>query len=97
VASREDMTGLLSLLRSVSQIWSTENLPIRLPIPAAMYPFSIRFFGKLFLTSQVIAGLDAPTSAKHTDIVSYVDPLIGTTEGGKACESIPQETKLRLL
>jgi len=83
---KEVMTDLLKSLCSSLQTWSPENLRTLYPTLPAMPSLSKWCVGKLFIASQVVVGLEASAQAKNVDILNYVDPLIGTTEGGKTCD-----------
>jgi len=77
------MTGLLKLPHFCLQTWSSENLQSWLPTFPAMPAFSLRLIGNFFIASQVVVHLDASEQSRNIDILNYVDPLIGTTEGGE--------------
>ena len=73
------------------QAWSSEYLQCWLPTFPAMLQFSLRDFGRLAIATHVVAGLDTLALDRENDILKYVDPLIGTTEGGETCYRMPRD------
>ena len=61
--------------------WGMDRVRNWFPESLAMRLFNIKNLGKLALASQVVVGLEVEKRA--FDVFQYIDPLIGTSEGGE--------------